>query len=315
MFANQNKIIHLSINPWYYCNFSCKHCYLTTEQLNDKKLLPIPVLVDRIKEIIASGHRIGHADIYGGEVLLLPEEYIYSLKWMLHHHGVDEIELITNLSSVTSSVVNDQQFGLSVSYDFEHRQQHEHVWKNLMKLERPFTVLTLGIPEILKSDPADMIEQLNLLENCHFWEIKPYSQNQANQFDVPYADFEKFVQKVIEYPNKNFDFLNEGMLVEAVMGERNSYSDDHVYITPSGRYGVLEFDLNGNEYFQEMDTFKQYLDWTVLEKARVMSNEFCSSCEYSGKCISEHLREVRSLENSCNGFHNLIQWYDKRATI
>lgn len=315
MLANEHGLINLSINPIYRCNFRCPTCYLTEEQLSDKKLLRLEDLERRLREIVDSGHHIGHADIYGGEVTLLPPEYMMGMKYVLHQFGIDEIELITNLSTMNNPVVHDEDFGLSVSFDFKHREASEHVFKNLLKLERPFTVLTLGIPDLLKEDPAAMIEELNLLQNCKWWEIKPYSSNQANQLNVPYRDFERFIQAVVEYPNKQFEFLNEGMLSEAIRMGRNSFSDDHVYITPTGRFGVLEFDLNDHEFFLEMDRFDQYLEWTFKEKARVLSNKFCSSCEYSGKCLSEHLRDVKSLDESCNGFFHLIKWYENHDLL
>lgn len=301
--------VNLSLNPTYYCNFRCGFCYLTEEQLSSKKLLDLTVLRKRLDEILASGRRIGHVDLYGGEVTLLPFEYLNCIKKVLHHYGVEDIEIITNLSTYKEATVEDEDFGLSVSYDFEYRQQHEHVWKNMLKLPRPFTVLTLGIPEIVKQDPAELIERLNLLSNCHHWEIKPYSPNQANQLDVSYSDYETFVRKVIEYPNKNFEFLNEVALQMAMHRDANPFSDDHVYITPSGNFGVLEFDKNDNEFFLEVNSFQEYLDWTVLEKSRVAANPICGTCDYYGACISEHLREVKSIDESCNGFYQLIKWY------
>lgn len=307
-----SKVINLSVNPTYFCNFRCGFCYLTEEQLSDQKRLGLDVLKQRIEEIREAGYEIGHVDLYGGEVLLLPYEYLLAAKVLMRVEGAQDIEIITNLSTYRQEILDDQRFGISVSYDFEHRQQADHVWKNMMKMTRPFTVLTLGIPELLKKDPIECIEQLNLLSNCHHWEIKPYSTNQANQLPFKYSDYEAFIQKVIDYPNKNFEFLNEVALKMAHYGDANPYSDDHVYITPNGKFGVLEFDKNDNEYFLELDSFSKYLDWTLLEKSRVLSNAFCGSCNYNGRCISEHLREVKSLDDSCNGFHNLIQWYEKK---
>lgn len=306
------KVVNISLNPSYFCNFRCSFCYLTEEQLSEKKLLQLDTMLKRLEDIIHAGYNIGHVDLYGGEVLLMPYDYLLATRKILRLFGAEDIEIITNLSTYRQEIVEDEGYGLSVSYDFEHRQQHEHVWKNMLKLNRPFTVLTLGIPEILKTDPAVFIEQLNLLSNCHHWEIKPYSPNQANQLQVDYTDYEAFVQKVIDYPNKKFEFLNEAALKMAMHGDANPYSDDHIYITPNGKFGVLEFDKNDNEYFLELNSFHDYIEWTLMERAKGMSNEFCGSCNYAGNCLTEHLREVKSIDKSCNGFHNLIRWYEKR---
>ena len=77
---------------------------------------------------------------------------------------------------------------------------------------------------------------------------------------------------------------------------------------------MLEFDPSDNEFFLELDSFRDYVIWTGKEKITVALNDYCSNCEYYGHCLSEHLREVKDLENSCNGFKHLLDWYqDERA--
>jgi hypothetical protein len=97
-----------------------------------------------------------------------------------------------------------------------------------------------------------------------------------------------------------------------LQGQSNSYSDDHIYITPNGRFAVLEFDINDREYFLEMDTIEEYQQWCEQEKRRVNLNEYCRDCEFKGRCLSEHLREVKDIKMSCNGYKHLIQWYGRQ---
>ena len=47
-------------------------------------------------------------------------------------------------------------------------------------------------------------------------------------------------------------------------------------------------------------------------KDRVVKNPYCSQCDYLGSCLSEHLRDVKSLTYSCNGFKHLLDWYNER---
>jgi sulfatase maturation enzyme AslB (radical SAM superfamily) len=300
--------MNLSINPWYYCNFKCDFCYLTKTQLNDKTLLPIEVLELRLAEIL-SHSKIDMVDLYGGEIGILPYDYVLKIKELLHTYGIDDINLITNLSMI-NEVINDEDFYISVSYDFEAREKYEQVWKNMLLLNRPFSVLMLASPELMEKDVDEMIQSFNLISNLSSVEIKPYSPNQANQLSINYRDFEEFVKKWLTSSiEKNFEFANEKLIKQSISGKKNSFSDDHVYITPSGKYGVLEFDLNDNEFFLEYETFDEYLNWCEREKQRVLKNKFCSSCEYYGGCLSEHLREVKNLDNSCNGFKILLDWY------
>lgn len=300
-------MLTLSINPWYYCNYRCEFCYLTEEQLSDKKLLDLDRLSEMLAEV-SSQSKIMMVDLYGGELGLLPKDYWNSMIDLLHIYGIYDINLITNLSMV-NDITTDERVYTSVSFDFEAREDYQRVWRNMAMLNKPFSILMLASPNLIIKDVGEMIQTLNVLKNLESVEIKPYSTNQSNQLNIKYSEYESFVQKWITYSDKNFSFTNE-LLIESVLNKtRNSFSDDHIYITPEGKYGVLEFDLNDNEFFLEYDTLDEYWQWCEKEKHRVGLNKYCSNCDYYGNCLSEHLREVKSLDESCNGFKNLIDWY------
>lgn len=304
--------MNLSINPWYYCNFRCHFCYLTPEQLGDRKLLDLERLNEMLSEVLMYDS-IDHIDLYGGEIALLPDYYLEELKLCLESYGVDSVNINTNLSAINEAMF-DPYYHISVSYDFTVREQHDKVWRNMALLPVQFSVLMLASDRLITEDVDNMIQQFNLLPNLTSVEIKPYSENQSNSLNVSFKDYEEFVKQWITSPvEKKFDFINEYLIEDVLDKKGNSFSDDHVYITPSGRWAVLEFDLNDKEYFLEYDTFDQYLVWTRLEKERVANNKFCNSCEYYGHCLSEHLREVKDLDNSCNGFKLLIDWYANRS--
>ena len=297
----------LSINPTYYCNFRCDFCYLTEKQLSDKICLSIDALDRRLSEI-TSHKRIDMVDIYGGEVGLLKQSYWEDLIGLLNMYGIHDINLITNLSAI-NSITTDPRVYTSVSYDFSAREDHERVFRNMALLNKPFSILMLASPKFLELDTGEMIESLNLLPNLESVELKPYSSNQSNTHTVYYTDFEEKVKSFLNYGNKRFNFVNQDLIESTLNKKRNSFSDDHIYITPSGRYAVLEFDLNDNEFFLEYDELQEYWNWCKKEKERVSRNKYCSNCEYFGNCLSEHLREVKNLDKSCNGFKNLIDWY------
>jgi hypothetical protein len=285
---------------------------LTPEQLGDKKLLDLERLNEMLSEVLIYDS-IDHVDLYGGEIALLPDYYLEELKLCLESYGVDSVNINTNLSAINEAMF-DPYYHISVSYDFTVREQHDKVWRNMALLPVQFSVLMLASDLLITEDVDNMIQQFNLLPNLTSVEIKPYSENQSNSLNVSFKDYEEFVKQWITSPvEKKFDFINEYLIEDVLDKKGNSFSDDHVYITPSGRWAVLEFDLNDKEYFLEYDTFDQYLVWTRLEKERVANNKFCNSCEYYGHCLSEHLREVKDLDNSCNGFKLLIDWYAHRS--
>lgn len=303
-----NNQITVSINPTYFCNFACDFCYLTPEQLNDRTRLDLATLRNRLNEI-SEVFDICAVDLYGGEIGLLPKTYVQELKAVLYSCDISEINIITNLSMVNSTIL-DKDFYISVSYDFAAREQHEHVFNNMLMFPNPFSILMLASPTLIEQDVDEIIHSFNLLKNLQSVEIKPYSSNQANHLDITYAQYEDFIKRWLTSPiQKNFICVNDTTIKQSLFKERNSYSDDHIYLTPTGKLAVLEFDLNENEYFAEVDSIQDYIKWTESEKLRVNKNAFCSQCEYNGSCLSEHLKDVKNLDQSCNGFKHLIDWY------
>ena len=297
----------ISLNPTYFCNFRCSFCYLTPEQLGDPKMIPMDLLDQRLGEV-AAYERIDNIDLYGGEVGLIPADKWDEMKAIIRKHYAGKINVITNLSRIHPGFLADD-IELSVSYDFDARQSSGSVRNNMLMLEREFSVLVLASKALLDKDVDAMVSELNMFSNISAVEIKPYSTNQANADPVTFRDFEVFVKKWLKNKNKRFEFVNQYLIEDVIRGAANSFSDDHVYITPSGKFGVLDFDRNDNEYFLELNGMCDYHKWTVREKCRVGRNTICSSCDYFGKCLSEHLREVKDLRESCNGFKHLVDWY------
>lgn len=298
--------INISLNPSYHCNLRCDFCYLTPQQLGDTTRISLELLEKRVDQI-AEHYRIEHVDIYGGEVLLLPHAYLMGIKKIFHDRGIRDLVLVTNLTLVNDAA-QDTDFELSVSYDFDAREKADLVLENMFMLERPFNILSLAGRKFLDSVSVhEYVGTMNMLKNLMCAEIKPYSSNQANDQDVKFTEFEDFVWGVIDHDDRRFQFENIHQLQKVVEDKtRNAYSDDHVYITPVGDLAVLDFDKNDREFFLKVDGVQGYQQWCVEEKRRVNENPHCNDCEWKGGCLSEHLREVKSLEDSCNGFRNLI---------
>ncbi len=302
------KFINISLNPTYLCNFRCKFCYLTEEQLADSKKIELDRLIEMLHEVKAAGYRIDMLDLYGGEVGLLSEDYLEKMRKVLLYAGAGEVNVITNLYKIHPYFLNPN-VQLSVSFDFDARERHEQVLANIAKTPKEIAVLMLASPELMKLDVSKMIRTFNSLSNIVSVEIKPYSSNQANTLKCTDKDFEEFVKRWLTSPiEKNFTFVNADRIRDSLSGEYSAYSDSHVYITPNGKFGVLEFDENNNEFFLEMDTFSEYLGWADKEKLKVKSNPICNSCPYLGTCLTEHYRDVKNIENSCNGFRHLLDW-------
>ena len=295
--------MNVSINPTYFCNFRCDFCYLTTNQLSDqKKIEP-----SRLDELLFDIPKINHIDLYGGEIGAIKRPYYDEIKGVIRKHYSGKININTNFSMLDDRFFEDD-ITLAVSYDFEAREKSDLVFSNMLMSKKPIAVLILASHNVIAMNVDEMIQKLNLLSSVISVEIKPYSINQANQQDVSHRQFENFVIKWIESPiQKNFEFMNEINIYESLAKTYNAFSDDHIYITPNGNYGVLEFDKNDKEYFLELSNYSEYEEWAKKEKIGL--SKICQSCKYVGHCLTEHYRYVKDLDNSCNGYKGLLDYY------
>lgn len=296
----------VSINPTYYCNFNCDFCYLSEAQLKDRKRALLTDISLRLSEI---DREITHIDLYGGELGLLPDDYLEDLIEICKE-WTDSVCIITNLSAIRPAFLRED-IQLSISYDFDAREKEQIVFDNMLRLEKPFSVLILASERVIKNDVDFMISALNTLTNLIAVEIKPFSSTTHRKQYVSDLDYENFIKEWIEsFIPKNWLFINQEKMEECLEGSYNAFSDDHVYITPNGKFGILDFDLLGNESFTELDTFEDYIKWTEKEKKYNVSN-ICRNCKYFGGCLTEHYKYVAfdPRLNGCNGYFNLLEWY------
>jgi len=302
--------ITVSINPSYFCNFRCNFCYLTPEQLGDQKKIPLAILNQRLKEI-SEVRKIDWVDLYGGEIGALKKDYFYGIKNVIRKYYKDKINIITNYSMLHEGFF-ENDFYLSVSYDFEAREKSDLVYNNMFQSTVPIAVLILASQKVIEMNVDDMINKLNLCSSIESVEIKPYSINQANAHPITHKDFELFVKKWIESSvTKKFDFINEGKIIESLNKNYNAFSNNHVYITPNGNFAVLEFNKDDKEYFLELNSIKEYIKWAEQEPINNVS-DICKKCKYYGHCLTEHYRYVKDLTNSCNGYKGLLDYYEQR---
>jgi sulfatase maturation enzyme AslB (radical SAM superfamily) len=296
--------MNISINPSYFCNFRCDFCYLTEQQLSDTKKIDLNSLDNLLSQV----PKITYIDLYGGEIGALKKDYFYEMKRVIRKYYDGKINIITNFSMLHEGFF-EEDITLTVSYDGEAREKWNKVYENILLSPVRVSVLVLASPKVLALDVDDFVTSMNLCSNVRSVEIKPYSTNQANNHAVTHIDFENYVKKWIDSSiPKRFEFTNENYLNNVLDGTRNAFSDDHVYITPNGKFGVLEFDLNDKEFFLELNSYDDYIKWTEKEKQYNVS-DICRNCKYFGGCLTEHYRFVKDMNDGCNGYYNLIEWY------
>jgi hypothetical protein len=276
------------------------------EQLRNKDKIDLDILDTRLAELGS----ITQVDIYGGEPGILPADYANKLIDVVKQH-TDKINIISNFSVIPDWYYREDITSVGVSFDWDQREQHDKVLNNIIMFKRPVSMLMLATEELIKVDPQLIASTLNTISNVASLEIKPYSTNQYNSFGMNFKLFEEWIKKWLLLNNLNFQLINRDLLNKCISKEYVAYSENHLYIDPKGNYSVLDFDLNDNEYFRPMRDLDEYNCWVIKERVMVENNKFCSQCKWQGHCATEHYRDVKSIENSCNGFKLLLDWYER----
>lgn len=307
-----NNEIVLSLNPSYLCNFRCKFCYLSPEQLANKESIHPDRLFEILSEV-SSYRQISHIDLYGGEVALLNLSYVEEIFSVLRVFYNGKINVITNLSKVPDWFLRDD-VEISVSWDYSAREMHERVFSNMANLQKDFHILILASDSLLSMSDSELdnfILKLNSLKNLKTVEIKPYSQSIHNKEQMGYVEYEEWIKSwILKGDQFLFEFINESKIHHSLKDQYSSWSDNHLYITPKGKMAVLDFDSLGQEYFLDLNHFSEYEQWIENEKEKIMKDDdLCSKCTYLGHCLSEHLKPVSQSDPSCNGFRDLLSWY------
>jgi hypothetical protein len=185
---------------------------------------------------------------------------------------------------------------------------NDKVLTNIIGFSKPIPLLMLATDQLCLVDPVDIAEVLNSISTVGSLEIKPYSQNRFNSYEMDWTVFEEWIKKWLEL-DLNFELVNRRLLEESVSKQYNAFSDNHLYIMPNGDMNVLDFDLNDREYFKLIPTMADYYKWVEQEREMIKNNKFCKNCQWQGHCATEHYRNVKSLDKSCNGFKHLLDWY------
>jgi len=300
------KNITVSLNPTYQCNLRCEFCYLSLEQLKDDKIISPEILFARLSEISVS-RIVEHVDIYGGEIALIPEKKLLELFGIIRIFYQGKLNLITNLTMIPD-YFNREDIEISVSWDSRARARHEEVLRNMKRMKKGFHVLMLASSKLMQEDPLFIIQTLNNIPNLLTVEIKPYSQSLFNRERTDFVDFERWVQKWIDHRKLiKFDFINLQKIKDCLDKKSSSWSDDHLYLTPSGEFSVLDFTDDGKEYFRSVKSIEGYENWCREERWKFSSDAICGKCEFLGHCLSEHLQIIDTTARSCSGFYNLLK--------
>jgi len=299
----RNMIV--SIFPSYICQNNCNFCYLQHSHTN--QLLDLDVLRLKLKEI-TSIYKIHKFNLYGGEITLLPIDYLQELNEILESYNIDNF--------VTSNLYNIERLKIfknaywSTSLNLE-RPDYDYI-KDILKkniLNHKIAILSMITPSIVNSNPKEVLLDYNGLNIEYISFIKYYpSINTGDVFNISQDIYENTLKNLLKtyMENRNlFDFdLAMRTDLDACIKRRYpiATNDQCIRIGPDGRFGAIYYNQDNLEDFKWYNTIEEY-EKDCKEEVKAYRKK-CGFCPYFGTCWTEHITNLK-----CDGCKNLLDWW------
>lgn len=276
--------LQISINPTYKCNLNCPFCYLK----HNSKIMDLDKLETKLTEISLK-YDIDSIDLYGGEICLLPDDYLMKLILICKKY-VDIIGVITNYTIDKKWLFDRNDIDLSVSWDYIFRDKNEEVLERIKNTKRELGIIMTS-PELYdkKYEIADI---LNKLDGNYYIDIKPCMPSENNNCKCDLKKYQEFVLFMIS--NIRHKVLNQYYLDNPP----NNLKTPHIFINPDCEVEKLKFNKNC-EYFEKTNNYDIELD------------DKCKNCQYFDDCQTEHDSYLED-EYDCLGMKHLIEINNKK---
>lgn len=298
----KNSII-VSIFPTYKCNHNCNFCYLYNNHCAD--VLNLDILKEKLLEI-AKHFNIEKFNTYGGEITLLPEEYLKRLNTILSSYN--------RRNYVTSNLYNVSKLYLFENSSFstslnEERPDYNYIKQKLKKgINLPdLSVLSMVTPSLLKKTPKEVLLNYNGLNIGWLSFIKYYpSINTGDVFHISQEQYEQFLINILEYYTQNRKEFDYNLSLESGLDDciNKRYpiatNDQCIRISPDGKFGAIYYNKDNLEYFKWYDDIETYISDAKVERIHYVDK--CGCCKHYGTCWTEHITHL-----PCDGCKNLLE--------
>lgn len=303
---NKRNVI-VSVFPTYQCSLDCDFCYLRNR--HNSILLDLNVLQHRLSQI-SERYNIHKFNLYGGEITLLDEQYLYALNDILDNYNIDNY-LTSNLYDINKLKIF-KNAKLSTSLNKE-RSDYSYIY-NILKskvIDKKLSVLSMITPSIINSDPYSVLLEYNSLNLSYLSFIKYYpSIKTGDVFNISQEVYQNTLKHLVKtyYDNKTrFDYeLGTISGLDAALSRDYpiATNDQCIRISPEGKFGAIYYDENNLEDFVWYNTLDEYEAACEVEKQYYLNK--CGFCEYYGNCWTEHITNEK-----CDGCKELLDWWSE----
>lgn len=301
---HNDKRIYIDIMLSFHCKKDCPYCYLGDLRSDERRVSP-EMVDSRLAELWDYGYHAGNVEIYGGDMALLPKEYIDNI-----------IKVCRKYTNFVTAIGNPWK-----GYDRKHykdvlsiNKERKDYYDNITQLckEGDVDIITVALPPELEESPTYFLDKFQGSTGSLF--IIPYFKSVYNKVcahsltNREYCDF--LIRIIDAYLDNSYTFTlaNIGILEDAFNGQYNPFADGSVYIGPDGRLGRPKYNEKYEEYFEWYNSVEEWELDTLKERREAIYT--CGTCEYYGRCVADHMRPYRE-DDVCCGYKPLLKWWEK----
>lgn len=263
------------------------------------------------------------ANIYGGEITLLPEKTLKGYLRAIYLAGIRNVSLTSNLHSKDSlqklsqlvvwaeRVFPRMKIRLATSVNIERPGNAEIEQKLLIQAQKNIDLTCVVTPSVIQTEPQKILSRLQLLgRNVEFLRYSPAISCSVDEWDASNQTFGKTILNLIlESRKHSYDIHihNEDDIRDCIDGKYDPRMSGHVFISPDGRLNIIEYDKLGREYFQPV-SIREFK--SRIQGEKLVYRYLCHECKYYKRCYAEHLKRWDKKDDCC-GCRRLLKYYEE----
>ena len=289
--------------------------------------------LSKVDKLIANGtlrENITHIDIYGGDIFEIPVSYLKCsiIKPLLDRYQEASVNIVgignDRTPFVTDILMRDliDEYGERVSWSVSYNKERPNNKKTLQTLSmlqyRPKDALVVLFPRNIK-DPKEYLTELNALHVNYITFLQYFPSNKNPQYALSYKEFNSLMIKLLReyFSNRkdyNFKIDNINDLNDVINGNYNVYTDEAIFINPSGQLGFIDYKEFGGNIVEYFKSFDKLADIAIfLDQERKSYEQSCKDCIRYNRCYPEHLNKyaLGDKKDNCCGRLSLINEYER----
>ena len=289
--------------------------------------------LSKVDKLIANGtlrENITHIDIYGGDIFEIPVSYLKCsiIKPLLDRYQEASVNIVgignDRTPFVTDILMRDliDEYGERVSWSVSYNKERPNNKKTLQTLSmlqyRPKDALVVLFPRNIK-DPKEYLTELNALHVNYITFLQYFPSNKNPQYALSYKEFNSMMIKLLReyFSNRkdyNFKIDNINDLNDVINGNYNVYTDEAIFINPSGQLGFIDYKEFGGNIVEYFKSFDKLADIAIfLDQERKSYEQSCKDCIRYNRCYPEHLNKyaLGDKKDNCCGRLSLINEYER----